>query len=111
VNNNVTNNAYVYNGRGYAAPGYGYAANPVATTAIVAGTAAVVGAAAANSNNAASAPVYAEPTVTVVAALPCDTGPVVYNDISFYQCGSAWFTRAYVSGSVAYVVSSPPPGR
>ncbi|SEP41302.1 hypothetical protein SAMN02990966_05876 [Rhodospirillales bacterium URHD0017] len=110
MNNNVTNNAYVYNGRANAAPGYGYAANPVATTAIVVGTAAVVGAAAANAS--APAPVYAEPaTVTAVAVLPCDAAPVNYNDISFYQCGSTWFTRAYVSGSVAYVVSSAPPGR
>jgi hypothetical protein len=66
---------------------------------------------------AAPAPVYAAPaapagtaTVTAIASLPCAAAPVQANDISFYQCGSTWFTRAYISGSVAYVVSSPPPG-
>ena len=109
MNSNVTNNAYVYNGAGHVAPAYGYGANPVAAAAVV-GTAAYVGAAAGSTT--ASAPAYAAPpTVTAVAALPCDIGPVYYQDISFYQCGSTWFTRAYVSGSVAYVVSSPPPGR
>jgi hypothetical protein len=61
--------------------------------------------------------VYAAPatppgtaTVTAVPSLPCAASPVHAGDIAFYQCGSTWFTRAYISGSVAYVVSSPPPG-
>jgi hypothetical protein len=82
----------------------------VATTAVVAGTAAVVGAAAATA--ATPAPAYVAPTapVTAVAALPCAASPVHVNDVAFYQCDSTWFTRAYISGSVSYVVSTPPPG-
>jgi hypothetical protein len=48
--------------------------------------------------------------VTAVAALPCSAAPVQVNEVAFYQCNSTWFTRAYISGNVAYVVSSPPPG-
>jgi hypothetical protein len=48
--------------------------------------------------------------MAAVAELPCAAQPVHVNEVAFYQCGSTWFTRAYVSGSVAYVVSSPPPG-
>jgi hypothetical protein len=47
--------------------------------------------------------------MTAVAELPCAASPVNVSDVSFYQCGSTWYTRAYVSGSLAYVVSSPPP--
>jgi hypothetical protein len=81
----------------------------VATTALVAGTAAAVGAAVGAGTAAAPAPVVAEPTMTAVAELPCAASPVNVSDVSFYQCGSTWYTRAYVSGSLAYVVSSPPP--
>ena len=57
-------------------------------------------------------PVYAEPaTIVAVAVLPCKAGPVNYNNISFYQCGSTWFMQGYVNGSIACVVSSPPRGR
>jgi hypothetical protein len=45
---------------------------------------------------------------TAVAALPCNASSMSVNDITYYQCGSTWFTRSYVDGNVAYVVTNPP---
>jgi cysteinyl-tRNA synthetase len=42
--------------------------------------------------------------------LPCTTSPLHVNEVAFYQCGTTWFTRAYIGGSVSYVVTGPPPG-
>jgi hypothetical protein len=63
--------------------GYGAAA---VTTAVVAGTAAAA---------------YS-------ASLPCSASPYAWNGVSYYQCGSSWYTRSYVNGNVAYVVTGPP---
>jgi hypothetical protein len=108
VSSNVNNNYYAP-GNGYG--GYGYAANPVAATAVVAGTAAVVGATVAAA--ATPAPVYVAPapvSVTAVATLPCTAAAIQVQGVAFYQCGPSWYTRAYISGNVSYVVSTPPPG-
>jgi hypothetical protein len=35
---------------------------------------------------------------------------VTVGSSTYYQCGSAWYTRAYRGGDVAYVMSNPPPG-
>jgi hypothetical protein len=43
-----------------------------------------------------------------VAGLPCSASPYAVNGISYYQCGSTWYTRSYVDGNVAYVVTGPP---
>jgi hypothetical protein len=64
------------------------------TTAAVAGTAALA--------YSASHPGYA------VAGLPCSASPYAWNGVSYYQCGSTWYTRGYVDGNVGYVVSGPP---
>jgi hypothetical protein len=43
-----------------------------------------------------------------VAGLPCSASPYAVNGISYYQCGSTWYTRGYVDGNVGYVVTGPP---
>jgi len=45
---------------------------------------------------------------TAWAALPCSASVMVVNGVSYYQCGSMWYTRSYVDGNVAYVVTNPP---
>jgi hypothetical protein len=45
---------------------------------------------------------------TALAALPCSASLMVVNSVNYYQCGSSWFTRSYVDGNVAYVVTNPP---
>jgi hypothetical protein len=95
-NTNISNTNVVRGGAyagGYYAGGYPVGAAAV-TTAAVAGTAAVA--------YSASNPGYA------VAALPCSASPYAWNGISYYQCGSNWYTRSYVNGNVAYVVTGPP---
>ncbi len=66
---------------------------------------AVAGAAvgAAVGYAAAANPVY-------VTALPCSPILVTMNGTSFYQCGTTWYNRTYVSGNLSYVVVDPPPG-
>jgi hypothetical protein len=45
---------------------------------------------------------------TAWAALPCSASLTVVSGVSYYQCGSTWFTRSYVDGNIAYVVTNPP---
>ena len=90
------NNTYVYGG------GYVVGA-PVAATAVVAGTAAAAGAATTTTTTTA-APVQA------VGVLPCAAPPVNVGKVSYFRCGSTWYTPAYISGNLAYFVTAAPPG-
>jgi len=52
---------------------------------------------------------------TAVAAPPywtldCTPSTVVVGGTTYYQCGSAWYVRAYSGGDVAYTMVSPPAG-
>jgi hypothetical protein len=40
----------------------------------------------------------------------CTPTTVSVGGSTYYQCGSAWYTRAYNGSDVAYVVSNPSPG-
>jgi hypothetical protein len=68
----------------------------VATGAVVAAGAYAVGAAANN--------------VTYVTTLPCSPTTAYLDGVTYYRCGSAWYTRAYSGGNVSYLVANPPPG-
>ncbi len=69
---------------------------------MVAGTAAVVGAAAApNTVVYQTAP---------VAVLPCAATPVDVDGVTYFACGSDWYTQAYASSGAIYVQVAPPPG-
>jgi len=73
----------------------GYPAHPVAAGVLV-------GAAA----GAAAAAVATPPYWT----LDCVPTTVVVGGITYYQCGSAWYVRAYSGGDVAYTMVNPPAG-
>jgi len=49
--------------------------------------------------------------VTALATLPCEAAITVANGISYYQCSSTWYTRAYEGDNVVYVPSGPPPSQ
>ncbi|HEX3418514.1 MAG TPA: hypothetical protein VHT21_19230 [Stellaceae bacterium] len=70
--------------------------------AAVPGTVATAGAVAAGTAAVARA------RTTAVAALPCSADPVLVNGITYYKCDWTWFTRSYIDGDVAYVVTNPP---
>jgi hypothetical protein len=42
--------------------------------------------------------------------LACTPTAVTVAWTTYYQCGSAWYMRAYRNGEVAYLMSNPPPG-
>jgi hypothetical protein len=46
---------------------------------------------------------------TYVTTLPCTATVVVKGSVTYYQCGTTWYTRGYQSGTVIYIVG-PPPG-
>ena len=62
------------------------------------------------------APYYAYSTgVAAVAVpedwtLPCTPNVVVVGATTYYQCGSAWYIRAYSGGEVIYTMANPPVG-
>lgn len=49
-------------------------------------------------------------TVSVLTTLPCNAMAVTVNGVTYYQCGSTWYSRGYESNTVVYIVSNPPPG-
>jgi len=71
---------------------YGYGAAAAVTTAAVVGTAAA----------------YSASQSYATATLPCSASPYSMHGTYYYQCGSTWYTRSYVDGNVAYVVTGPP---
>jgi hypothetical protein len=82
---------------GYYGGYYGGGAYYGGAAAVAAGVAvgAAVGAAAA-----------APPGWTIA----CTPTTVVIGATTYYQCGSAWYTRGYSGGDVTYVIVNPPPG-
>jgi hypothetical protein len=94
ANTNVANTTILRGG------GYAVAAAP--------GTAAAAGAIAAGPAGVVSPVTAPRAYGTAWAALPCNASSMSVNDITYYQCGSTWFTRSYVDGNVAYVVTNPP---
>lgn len=74
--------------------------------AVGAVTGAVVGSAAASSS---STTVVVAPAVgTVVVTLPAGCSAVMIGNITYQQCGSAWYRPQYVGTSLQYVVVAPP---
>lgn len=69
-----------------------------------AGAGAVVAAGAYAAGRATSS------NVTYVTTLPCSPTTAYLNGVTYYRCGSDWYTRAYSGGNVSYTVVGPPPG-
>ena len=49
-------------------------------------------------------------TASSFRTLSCSSTPIYVNGVSYYQCGSSWYNRAYSGGSVTYVVVNAPTG-
>ena len=47
---------------------------------------------------------------TAVAVLPCSAGVMMVNGVTYYYCGTTYYTQSYSGGSVVYVPTAPPPG-
>ena len=47
---------------------------------------------------------------TAVVALPCSATVTTVNGVTYYSCGTTYYTQSYSGGSVVYVPSAPPPG-
>jgi hypothetical protein len=56
------------------------------------------------------AAVSASSSTTYVTTLPCTATAVVVNDISYYNCSSAWYQRGYAGSQVIYIAVAAPPG-
>jgi hypothetical protein len=76
--------------------------------AVAPGTAVAAGAVAADPAGVVSRAAGPRAYGNAWAALPCNASSMSVNGITYYQCGSTWFTRSYVDGNVAYVVTNSP---
>ena len=101
VGNTNINNTNVVRGGAYPAAGGGYYAGGARPYAGYGAAAVTAGAVTAGVVAAGTAAAYS-------ASLPCSASPYAWNGASYYQCGSSWYTRGYVNGNVAYVVTGPP---
>ena len=53
----------------------------------------------------------AQPTTYVtVATLPCSATLMSANGVTYYSCGSTYYTQSYSGGSLVYVQTAPPLG-
>ncbi len=49
-------------------------------------------------------------TYTTFRSLSCTTTTVYVGSVTYYRCGSDWYSRAYHGGNVTYVVVTAPAG-
>ena len=47
---------------------------------------------------------------TAVVVLPCSASVMMINGVTYYSCGTTYYTQVYSGGSVVYVPTAPPPG-
>ncbi|HZC00494.1 MAG TPA: hypothetical protein VE844_03760, partial [Gammaproteobacteria bacterium] len=40
-------------------------------------------------------------------SLPCTPSVVAASGVTYYRCGSTWYTQAYAGGGVSYVTVAP----
>ena len=45
-----------------------------------------------------------------VSSQGCTMTTVYVNDVTYYQCGSNWYNKAYEGGELVYIVVNPPSG-
>jgi hypothetical protein len=53
---------------------------------------------------------YYDEEVLVYWTLPCRPNVIAMGGVTYYVCGSAWYTRAYSEGDVVYTVVPNPTG-
>ena len=81
--------------------------------AVAIGSAAVgamAGYAAGTSDTTTSTVVYTSPPPAGYTSLPCTPGVIVVSGVTYYQCGSSWYTQAYGNSGVTYMPVPPPAG-
>lgn len=49
-------------------------------------------------------------TVSAFGSLSCASSTVIVNNVTYYRCGSDWYSRAYSGGNVTYIVVDAPSG-
>ena len=47
---------------------------------------------------------------TAVVALPCFANVITVDGVTYYSCGTTYYTESYSGGSIVYVPSAPPAG-
>jgi hypothetical protein len=65
---------------------------------------------AAGQYNAPSSTTYYPSANTSNGGLPCTPNTVVIQGVTYYRCGSSWYTQAYGSNGPIYTPVPPPPG-
>ena len=73
-----------------------------------AGRAGAGGQAGVGGGAAGSAGVGVAARTTPVAVLPCSASVTTVNGVTYYSCGTTYYTQSYSGGSVVYVQSAPP---
>jgi len=103
-----------YHGGGYYHDGYdddNWDDGEVAAVAIgAAAVGAMAGYAAGESNTTqtvtttpSTTVVYTQPPSSGYASLPCTPNVTTLDGVTYYQCGSAWYTQAYGANGAMYV--------
>ena len=69
---------------------------------------AVGGYAAGKSSASSTTTAAAPPPSSGSGGLPCVPNTAVVKGVTYYQCGSNWYTQAYGSGGVMYIPVPPP---
>ena len=103
-----------YHGGGYYEGDDDWDDGEVAAVAVgAAALGAVGGYAAGQSSTTSTAPastvVYTAPP-SGSAGLPCTPNTAVVSGVTYYQCGSSWYTQAYGNNGVIYTPVPPPAG-
>ena len=112
----VVDDSYAQRGRGGFSRGGGAASGSFADAAASpgAGRAGVGGQAGVGGGPAGAAGVgrgaAGAAQTTAVVALPCSATVTTVNGVTYYSCGTTYYTQSYSGGSVVYVPSAPPPG-
>jgi hypothetical protein len=82
----------------------------VAAVAVGAAALGAVGGYAAGQSSASSTVVYTTPPPAGYTSLPCTPSVIAVSGVTYYQCGSTWYTQAYGGSGVSYMVVAPPSG-
>jgi hypothetical protein len=49
-------------------------------------------------------------TYSAFRSLSCTSTTVIVGGVTYYRCGSDWYSRAYTGGNVTYIVVTAPAG-
>jgi hypothetical protein len=49
-------------------------------------------------------------TVSAFRALTCTTETIIVGNVTYYRCGTTWYSKAHQGGNVTYIVVTAPAG-